>query len=256
MGPPVAHLGALRWQHRPSSWGIDAVPLAGPKSPSEFLANPKDSARDRWHSLPPELLRQSCKRVAVMSLIFASLWTIALVMNNLVAPLLGHSHMLNMHKAWPFPGNFISWIGLAISLTTFFLVGRIKSRPQVLLNVSHVSMILGAGLVALLMNWYPAVEAWRVSWLCLIIVTYPSIVPTPPIKTLLISLVVASMDPFALWIAHLRGVTFHADTFTLIWYVLPNYISVGLAMIPSTMIAGLGRQVNRARDLGSYQLGD
>src|SRR6266850_146214 len=214
------------------------------------------STRSRWRSLPPDLLQQSCKRVAIMSLIFASLWAIALVMNNIVAPLLGHNHVVNMHKAWPYPGNFISWIGLAISLITFFLVGRLKSRRQVLLNVSHVNMIVGAGLVALLMNWYPAVEAWRVSWLCLIIVVYPSIVPTPPLKTLTISMIVASMDPLAVWIAHLRGASVDADTFTMIWYFLPNYISVGLALIPSTMIAGLGRQVNRARELGSYQLGE
>jgi len=214
------------------------------------------STRSRWRSLPPDLLQQSCKRVAIMSLIFASLWAIALVMNNIVAPLLGHNHVVSMHKAWPYPGNFISWIGLAISLITFFLVGRLKSRRQVLLNVSHVNMIVGAGLVALLMNWYPAVEAWRVSWLCLIIVVYPSIVPTPPLKTLTISMIVASMDPLAVWIAHLRGASVDADTFTMIWYFLPNYISVGLALIPSTMIAGLGRQVNRARELGSYQLGE
>ena len=191
-----------------------------------------------------------------MSLIFASLWAIALIMNNLIAPLLGHSHLLSMHKAWPYPGNFISWIGLAISLITFFLVGRLKKNREILLNVSHVNMIVGAGLVALLMNWYPAIGVWRVSWLCLIIVAYPSIVPTPPLKTLTISIIVASMDPLALWITHLRGVTLDADTFTMIWYFLPNYISVGLAMIPSTMIAGLGRQVNRARELGSYQLGE
>ncbi len=214
------------------------------------------TTRSRWHNLPPDLLRQSCKRVAIMSLIFASLWTIALVMNNIVAPLLGHNHAMYMHMAWPYPGNWISWIGLAISLTTFFLVGRLKGRPQTLLNVSHANMILGAGLVAILMHWFPVIDASRISWLCLIIVTYPSIVPTSPVKTLLISLVVASMDPLAIWIAHLRGVSFHVDTFALVWYILPNYISVGLAMIPSTMIAGLGRQVNRARELGSYQLGE
>ncbi len=233
------------------------MPQSPTKSPLDMISKARTpSTRSRWHSLPPGLLKQSCKRVAIMSLIFASLWTIALVMNNIVAPLLGHDHKLNMHMAWPYPGNLISWIGLAISLTTFFLVGRLMDKPKVLLNVSHANMILGAGLVAFLMHWFPVVESSRVSRLCLIIVAYPSIVPTPPLKTLVISLIVASMDPFAIWIAHLRGASFQADTFSLIWHILPNYISVGLAMIPSTMIAGLGRQVNRARELGSYQLGE
>ncbi|HEY6221753.1 MAG TPA: hypothetical protein VIX13_04385, partial [Candidatus Eisenbacteria bacterium] len=233
------------------------MPQSPTESPLDMIAKARTpSTRSRWRSLPADLLQQSCKRVAVMSLIFASLWAIALVMDNLVASLLGHNHMLNMHMAWPYPGNLISWIGLAISLITFFLVGRLKKWPEVLLNVSHLNMILGAALVAFLSHWFPVVESMRVSWLCLIIVAYPSIVPTPPLKTLTISLIVASMDPLALWIAHLRGVTFQGDTFAMVWHILPNYIAVGLALIPSTMIAGLGRQVNRARELGSYQLGE
>jgi hypothetical protein len=233
------------------------VPQTRSDSPPEMIAGARTpSSRSRWRSLPPDLLQQSCKRVAVMSLIFASLWTIALVMNNVVAPLVGHVHDLKWRMAWPFPGNLISSIGLAVSLATFLLAGRLKDRPQVLLRVSHATMIFGAGLVAMLMHWFPDIVTSRVSWLCLIIVTYPSIVPTPPLKTLVISLAVASMDPLALWIAHLRGVSFHADAFTTIWYLLPNFISVGLAVIPSAMITGLGRQVNRARELGSYQLGE
>src|SRR2546425_2232004 len=231
-----------------------AVPK-GPRTPTEMhVAASKLQTRSRWRTLPPDLLRQACKRVAIMSLVFASLWAISLVMNIIVAPLVGHVHTPAM--AWPFPGNLIASIGLGVSLTTFLLVSRLKDRPQALLLVSHVNMILGAALVAILMHWAPSIEAMRISWLCLMIVAYPSIVPTPPLKTLTISLIVATLDPIALWIAHLRGATFQTDTLQMIWYFLPNYIAVGLAMIPAHIISGLGRQVNQARELGSYQLGD
>ena len=37
---------------------------------------------------------------------------------------------------------------------------------------------------------------------------------------------------------------------------LPNYICAGLAVIPAHIIARLGRQASKAKELGSYQLGE
>jgi serine/threonine-protein kinase len=190
-----------------------------------------------------------------MSAVTASLWAIALVMNVLVAPLLGHHHEAFMRMPFPYPGNFICVLGFAISVATLLYATRVHDNPGHVLIASHVSIIVGAGLISLLMNWYPE-SRMGVSWLCLIIVLYPSIVPTSPLKTLVLSLIIATMDPITMWIAHLRGETLAADAYTTVWYFLPNYIAVALAVIPSAVIAGLGRQVNKARELGSYQLGD
>ena len=41
---------------------------------------------------------------------------------------------------------------------------------------------------------------------------------------------------------------------SLIWTYLPNYICAVLAVLPSKIIAHLGRKVSRARQLGSYRL--
>jgi serine/threonine-protein kinase len=63
------------------------------------------------------------------------------------------------------------------------------------------------------------------------------------------------MDPFWLGVAALRGLPIaHASPFMLIWYLLPNYISVCLAVVSAHLITGLGRQVNQARELGAYRL--
>jgi len=205
--------------------------------------------------MPADVLHQSCKRVATMSVVTGSLWAIALLMNIVVAPLLGHHHEMYMKMPWPNPGNLISVIGVVISAATFVFATRIQNNPRIVLNASHVSIILGAGLISLLMNWYPE-PRMGVSWLCLIILLYPSIVPTSPLKTLVLSLILATMDPITLYIAHLRGQNLMTDAYTAMWYWLPNYIAVGLAVIPSAVITALGRQVNQARELGSYQLGE
>jgi serine/threonine-protein kinase len=215
---------------------------------------PRTSTKSRWRTLPPELLQQSCKRVGIMSLTIAGLWAIALFMNNVVARLTGHDLSM-MHT-----GNVISTIGLAVSLAVFGSVPKLSKTPRKLLRIALVLEVVTAALVALHMHWRPesgaAFTTWRISWLCLLIVTFPAVVPSTPLTTLLVSLAVASMDPIAVAISAARGVDLDADAFTLIWYFLPNYISVALAMVPATIITGLGRQVSKARELGNYQLGE
>jgi len=231
------------------------VPLNHEHSPPKVERTRTSATRSRWRVLPADVVAQSCKRVAIMSAVIGSLWAIALVMNIVVAPLLGHHHEAFMRMPWPNPGNLISVLGLAVAVATLLFTARFHDNPRMVLNASHVSIVLGAGLVSVLMNWYPE-SRMGVSWLCLIIVLYPSIVPTSPLKTLVLSLILATIDPITIWISHLRGENLMADTYTTVWYFLPNYIAVALAVIPAAVIAGLGRQVNQARELGSYQLGE
>jgi tRNA A-37 threonylcarbamoyl transferase component Bud32 len=190
-----------------------------------------------------------------MSVIIASMWMISLVMNNLVAPLLGHAHPSHSHLVSIAHGNLVASLGIAASLLMFLAVRWLRQKS--LLDAALLFEIVTGALVASVTQWYPNMEQGpRISWLCLIILIFPSIVPSAPIKILLVSLVVATMDPIAVWYAHLRGVPMQADAFTLVWYFLPTYISVALAVLPAKIIRSLGQEVNKARELGSYQLGD
>ncbi len=229
----------------------DPMAIPAPQTPSGGATR-----GSRWRTLPADLLQQSCKRVAIMSIAIGCIWTISLLMNNVVAPLLGHKHQTPLHMAYYHPGNEISLIGVAVSVLMLVLVRRLGGRPQALLNASLGFEIVTAALVATLMHWYPVIDFTGISWLCLIIVTFPAIVPTSPWKTLWVSLAVATMDPLAVGVAALRGMSIDAEPYVLIWYFLPNYIAVALALIPSHIISGLGRQVRQARELGAYQLED
>ena len=214
------------------------------------------TTRSRWHTLPPELLAQACKRVRIMIVSVGSLWVIALLMDTLVAPLLGHVHIEGMIMMNRFPGNVIGWTGIVSSVMALFLTRHFTGRPHALINIGLGYQILTAALVSFLTNMEPDFGMGRISWACLIILIQPAIVPTAPIKTLIASLVIATMDPIVVWIAHLRGAAVPEDAYLLAWAFLPNYISVGLAMLPAAMIMGLSRQVNEARELGSYLLGE
>ena len=228
--------------------------MAAPKLGTPSFAS--TSTRSRWRSLPPDILGQACKRVRVMIVSIAVLWIVAILMDTIVARLLGHRHMEGMIMLDRFPGNAIAWTGVASSIAAFLLTLRYTGKPHTLIDIGLGFQIFVAALVALLTNIAPHFAEARISWLCMIILIQPAVVPTAPIKTLIASLVIATMDPLALWAAHLRGVPIHADAFALAWAFLPNYICVGLAMLPARIIMSLGREVNQARELGNYLLGD
>jgi hypothetical protein len=202
-------------------------------------------------SLPSELLGQTCRRVGIVSIVFASLWVITLILNNIVAGWLGQ--MAFMQALWPFPGNLVSSIGVASSLGMTWLARRLSGKPM-LLDVGAGFLVLQCLLIAILSQWAPVPISPRVSWVCIPILFYPAIVPNTPRRTLITSLLAASMEPVALGLSHLRGAQVPLNTFYILWDFLPTYICAFLVVIPVKIIHRLGQQVRRARELGSYRL--
>lgn len=70
----------------------------------------------------------------------------------------------------------------------------------------------------------------------------------------MVSLLAASTEPLAMGLSVLRGIDFQGGLLYVVWTSLPNYICAFLAVVPVKIIHGLGHQVRRARELGSYRL--
>ncbi len=202
-------------------------------------------------SLPNDVVCQTCRRVGIVGLVFAALWTLTLFMNNVVAGWLGE--MGFMQDLWPFPGNIVAAVGVVSSLLMTWLARRLSGRSM-LLDVGSGYLVLQCLLVSILSQWAPGPISPRVSWVCIPILFYPAIVPNTPGKTLVTSLLAASMEPLALGMTYLRGVQLDLNTFYLLWDFLPTYICAFLVVIPVKIIHSLGQQVRRARELGSYRL--
>jgi serine/threonine-protein kinase len=174
-------------------------------------------------------------------------------MNGVVARLMGHPAILE--TVWPYPALPVAVVGLVAALLLVYLARRLHPNPKLLLDVSAGFQIVTCFLVAILVQWVPPqIITPRISWLCLLILAYPAIVPTSPGRTLWVSLLAASTEPVALWIADLRGVPFEHTMFFYTWAFVPTYLSCFIAMVPARIIRGLGQQVRRARELGSYRL--
>jgi eukaryotic-like serine/threonine-protein kinase len=202
-------------------------------------------------SLPTDVLCQTCRRMAIVGLVFASIWALAIFMNTVVARWFGE--MAFMREVWPFPGLLVASIGIVSSLVLTLLARKLSGKP-ILVDVGSGYLILQCLLIAILDQWAYVPMTPRVSWVCIPILFYPAIVPNTPRRTLVTSLLAASTEPFALWLSHLRGAQPIVDTFYLIWNFLPNYVCALLVVIPVKIIHGLGQQVKRATELGSYRL--
>ena len=201
--------------------------------------------------LPSDMLGQTCSRVGIVGLVFATLWALTIVMNTLVARWLGE--MAFMRDVWPFPGNLVAAIGIVSSLLMTMLARRLSGKP-VLVDLGSGYLVLQCMLVSILSQWALVPISPRISWVCIPILFYPAIVPNTPKKTLVTSLLAASTEPLALVITHLRGVPLHLSAFYLLWDFLPTYICAFLVVLPVKIIHNLGQQVRRARELGSYRL--
>ncbi len=202
------------------------------------------------HSMPSDLMVQTCRRVGIVSVVFGSVWAFMTIMNNFVLPLLSD----RMASLYPFPGNVLGAAGVLSSAGMVSLARRIGHKKQLLIDIGSGYLVLQCLLISILTHWIPVAMVPRVSWVCIAILIYPAIVPNTPRKTLLVSLLAASTEPLAMWLSALRGIEFQGGWLYVVWMSVPNYICAFLVVVPVKIIHGLGQQVRRARELGSYRL--
>jgi serine/threonine-protein kinase len=217
-------------------------------SPRRFDQGLITSAKSK---LPVEMTQQAAARTRIAVIAFAAMWAFALAMNEGVARLASSGDTSLVWAPWQ---TAITIIGLAGSLTMLWLTKRFQDRPARLIDIGLIFQILSALLVGILTE--PRDDRQAVSWVCLVIVTWPTIAPSTPRKTLVASLLSATAVPVAIFFAHLRRADYDPSVFQLLWLSMPGYICAGLALIPATVIQGLGKQVRKARELGSYRLED
>jgi eukaryotic-like serine/threonine-protein kinase len=200
--------------------------------------------------LPDDLALEAVGRLRIACLVFMALWIIGLVMNHLVAPYLGLP--ANQVLPWFRLADILAAASLALSAVVYWIAPRV-ARSGRLSTVAIGYEVALAFAIGVINQWQPLALAGRLSWICILILVFPSLVPAPPRKVFIGALLAASMDPVGLLIARARGLEL-PPLGLLVWAYLPNYICAWLAMLPSKIITHLGRKVSRARQLGSYRL--
>lgn len=213
-----------------------------------------DAPGDGWDSLPADLLRASARRVAVAAWAIAAVWLLAIFGNFAFRQEFAASRFPGA-GGWPWPNAGFGAGVLAAAVAVALIARRIPTRPRLVINLGlwlEVVAALGVGLISW---WDPVHVASRISWICPLLIVYPSIAPTTPRRLLMASFAAASMDPLGYLVANARGVVPDWPAVTVLWMVWPTYVCALLALVPGTMIRRLGRQVQTARQLGAYRLG-
>ena len=233
------------------------LPPPGPTPPAAA------DSQGRSRSLPPDLLREASQRIGILSLLGAILW--------FLGPLLGHIalHAQNPGSApWyapVLPVDAIAVAAITASLGIYWYTRRHRNS-KVSLDLGLVYMIaisLGIGLmfhIGLIVARDPAMPlpplAPEISWIGAIILMFAAIVPTPPKKTVIASLIAVSMNPVGMLVARAGGAWDFGPLSNVFLMHYPDFLLVGVAGVISHVVTQLGRQVTKAREMGSYRLGE
>jgi serine/threonine-protein kinase len=211
-----------------------------------------DAARRRT-SLPADLLAQSGRRVLIASFVFAAGWATVLALH--IVGLSTGTHPGVGFGEWPQPGITVAAVGLLLSVGMGVLASYLRDRPALLLDLGLGFEVLTALLIGFLNQWAPGEPTGQISWICAIVITYPTLAPSTPSKSLAVAFLAASMDPLWFGVALARDVVREPSAMDVVFRFWPNYLCAAAAVIPARIIRGLGRQVSDARELGSYRLG-
>jgi serine/threonine-protein kinase len=212
-----------------------------------------DSA-GRPRAIPDDLLRDASRRLAVIALLGATLWVAGTVLGHLAAyPNIGAQAF-----RFEFP-DAIAAASALLSLALFFYAHHNHRSPRFVLDLGLVYMIVTALAIGLSFHWYatPTFTIFpMISWIGVVVLMFAAIVPSVPSKTLIASLVAVSMNPLGMLIARARGMWHFGPTYNVLVMHYPDYLLVGVAVVISHVVTKLGRQVAKAREMGSYELGE
>src|SRR2546428_3144173 len=138
----------------------------------------------------------------------------------------------------------------------FWLGRRGRLEPIRLLDLGllyEVMVALGISFQDNLAPLSPYRPLDTVAWLFIWIVMFPVIVPAPPAKALVASLAAACTWPVA-FAAGLALGNPSPGAPVVVMTFLENYIAVVLALVPTLVIRRLAAHVQKAREMGSYEL--
>ncbi len=212
----------------------------------------------RRRPLPDDLLRQAAKRLQILALLAAALWVLG--------PALGHLALYISNPADTRANEFrvidgIALFAFATSLALVVYLRQTRRDPGFILDLGLVYLVVSAIDLGVMIHWGPAsfvpVESRpMITWIGPVIIMTAAILPAEPWKMLVAGFLAASMDPVGMLIGRAAGVYRFDSVLDAVSMHYPNYLMLGVAVVISGVVTRLGQQVRRARELGSYRLGE
>jgi eukaryotic-like serine/threonine-protein kinase len=192
-----------------------------------------------------------------MSLLAAGLWLVGTGLGHLAENAMSGGRLPWRTFAVT---DSIAATSIALSLALFAYTRRSTRGPEFILDLGLVYLVLMAFDIGLLFHWngvsHAATVQPEISWIGAIVLVFAAIVPNAPMKIFIAALIAVSMNPVAMLIARARGTWEFGAASNVVLMHYPDYLLVGVAVVISQVVTKLGQQVTRAREMGSYELGD
>src|SRR5262245_369689 len=205
--------------------------------------------------LPPDLLRQASRRLAIVALTGAALWAIGPVIRHVVLHL--------ESDAWDrvLPVDLVSIACALVSLGLWWYLRRGDRDPMAVGDLGLSYMVAVAIAIGVLVHVGPVppvsdANLPAITWIGPLMLMFAAIVPVSPWKMFGAGLVAATMDPLGMVILKAAGSYDFGPMHNLMVMHIPNYLMLGVAVVISHVVTRLGQQVGRERELGSYRLGE
>jgi len=163
---------------------------------------------------------------------------------------------------WREYGNGLSRVLALLQIIGSLVPARYLRRPRSQTTVTRIGIAYEITLCLFLSllefyNTRPALAPEnRISWVCVVIVLFPALVPARPRSMLAASLASAAMTPIAYWLSLSLTGYGRAPTVVLVSLFTPPLVCAGISGLLALLVHRLGSEVGRARRLGSYELVD
>ena len=153
----------------------------------------------------------------------------------------------------------IALASLAASLALFIYLQRGDRAPEFVIDLGLAYMVGAAFAIGVLLHRGKPIDKAldvhpMITWTGPLILMFAAIVPAAPWKMLAAGFLAASMDPLGMVLWRAAGVIEFGPVSNVLVMHYPTYLLLGIAVVVSHVVTGLGKQVTKEREMGSYRL--
>ena len=154
----------------------------------------------------------------------------------------------------------VALVSIVISLALYGWTRRTRRNPQFVLNIGLVFLVYTSLAIALIWHYDIPTRGFQLqpmfTWVGVVVLIFAAIIPHPPGKTMAVALVAVSMNVVSMLIARQRDGWDYGSQLNVLLMHYPDYILVPVAGVIAHVVTRMGQQVTRARELGSYHVGE
>ena len=215
-------------------------------------------SRSSTGSLPADLLSDVVRRVRVVALVYAGGYFVAGALPSLIIP-----------EARPiFFSSPSHWLPVSLSIVLGLTVAGIMGLPgladRVKIRIGLAFEVLGSAgiasaeyqhIAAPIRYLVPGPGNFGLSWVAPWVLFFTVTVPTRPATALRMAVLSVATVPLAYAIGVARGINLPLEPIHFfLTLIFPYSVVLLMAHTGSRVVYGLGREVRRAREMGSYHL--